>query len=280
MRIIDHRLFQPDDAPVRWKASPNHGGPLAPRYLVLHYTAGRSAETTADWLANPAAKASAHVVIGKDGSLVQLVPFNVVAWHAGKSAWTDGGVRLVGLNQHAIGIEMDNPGRLVRQGSRWRSLGLGTVYDDADVIEAQHKHEARPAGWHVFPPAQIDAAFDLAQLLVRTYGLTDILGHEDIAPGRKTDPGPAFPLESFRGRLLGRRDEQPDDRFVTTDAVNVRTGPGTEFAVIAPSPVPPRTNVQVLTAQGSWRQVDVLDVVGGTNDLQGWVHGRYLRPAT
>jgi N-acetylmuramoyl-L-alanine amidase len=280
MRIDQHRLLRDNDTPVDFRPSPNKGGTIEPRYLVMHYTAGRSAESSIGWLTDPAAKASAHLVVGRDGNIVQLVPFDEVAWHAGKSAWQDGSVRLAGMNRYSIGIELDNAGRLVRQGAHWRSLHLGTTYDAAEVIEAVHKHETRKTGWHVYPMAQLEAAFSLATLLVARYGLRDILGHDDIAPGRKTDPGPAFPMQSLRARVLGRSEEEGGDRFETTAALNVRLGPGTHYAVIPPSPVPPGTRVQVLASEGTWREVDILDTISNVNDLQGWVHGRYLRPVT
>jgi N-acetylmuramoyl-L-alanine amidase len=275
MRIVDHRLVL-DGAPVDFRPTPNKGGTLQPRFLVMHYTAGRSAEGSADWLCNPLARASAHLVIGKDGRIIQLLPFNVVAWHAGVSHWHDGRTRLQGLNQHSIGIELDNPGRLVRQGARWRSLFLGTVYDDVDVMEAVHKNEFRSAGWHIYPSDQLEVAFSVAASLVREYRLEDVIGHDDIAPDRKSDPGPAFPMDSFRSRLFGRTDDG-NDIWETTTTVNVRLGPGTQFSVLAPSPVPPGTRVRVLGTDGSWRRVDVLDSVAGVNDLHGWMHENLIR---
>jgi N-acetylmuramoyl-L-alanine amidase len=275
MRIVDHRLVL-DGGPVDFRPTPNKGGTLQPRFLVMHYTAGRSAEGSADWLCNPLARASAHLVIGKDGRIIQLLPFNVVAWHAGVSNWHDGRTRLQGLNQHSIGIELDNPGRLVRQGARWRSLFLGTVYDDVDVMEAVHKNESRSAGWHIYPSDQLEVAFSVAAMLVREYRLEDVIGHDDIAPDRKSDPGPAFPMDSFRSRLFGRTDDG-NDIWETTTTVNVRLGPGTQFPVLDPSPVPSGTRVRVLGTDGSWRRVDVLDTIAGVNDLHGWMHENLIR---
>jgi N-acetylmuramoyl-L-alanine amidase len=277
MKVSQHRLHDDQGSPVPFRESPNHGGALEPRYLIIHYTAGRSAEGAASWLCNPKAKAAAHLVIGRDGSIVQLVPFDVVAWHAGASAWQDGGKRIVGLNRHSIGIELDNPGRLTRRGDRWRSLALGTEYADADVIEATHKNERRPSGWHVYPAEQLDVLFEVCAALAEQYSLRDVMGHDDIAPGRKADPGPAFPMESLRTRLFGRADDGEPDRFVTTTELNVRIGPGTEHACVIVKPLPVGARVEVLSVEGSWRRVDVLDAIDDARDIQGWVHGRYLR---
>jgi len=281
MKIQNHRLVGSQRNAIPFRKSPNHGGALTPSFLVMHYTAGRSADSSAGWLCDPRAKASAHLVIGKDGKIIQLVPFNVVAWHAGASSWNDGSKELVGMNKYSLGIELDNPGRLVRKGGRWRSLLLGRDYDDKDVLEATHKHETAPAGWYVYPQAQLDAAIEVATLLFEQYGLKDVVGHDDIAPARKADPGPAFPMDSFRARLVGRSDEEPSapPRFFTTASLNIRLGPGTQHATVVPLPLPEGTRVEALGSEGSWRRVDVLDAVAGIQDIQGWVHGRYLRAA-
>jgi N-acetylmuramoyl-L-alanine amidase len=70
-------------AAAAFRASPNIGGALKPEYIVLHDTASR----LGSWLTDKASKLSAHVVIGGDGRITQLVPFNVKARHAGQSAW-------------------------------------------------------------------------------------------------------------------------------------------------------------------------------------------------
>src|SRR6186997_1573089 len=155
MKIANHRLTADDGKALPFLPTPNCGGTLKPRVLVIHYTAGRSAQSACGWLCNPQAKAAAHLVIGKDGDVTQLVPFNVRAWHAGPSAWELGGKRLVGLNSHSIGIELDNPGRLTRRGGKWRSLSLGLDFADAAVLEATHKHESTASGWALYPPAQL-----------------------------------------------------------------------------------------------------------------------------
>jgi N-acetylmuramoyl-L-alanine amidase len=153
------------------------------------------------WLRNPAAKASAHLVIGRDGRIVQMVAFNRKAWHAGLSRWGD----IEGLNAYAIGIELDNAGRLQRRGDgAWVHPVSGRVVPASEVIEAQHKAEPRPAGWHAFTEPQLSAAEAVARVLHDRYGFIDVLGHDDIAPGRKVDPGPAFPMGSFATQVMGR----------------------------------------------------------------------------
>ncbi len=273
MKIIRHRLMGNDGSPYPFVASPNLGGNVDARYLVMHFTAGRSAESSIRWLSNPAASASAHLVIGRDGSITQLIPFNRIAWHAGKSSW-DG---LTGLNRYSLGIELDNPGRLERSGSRWRAWFGGEFADD-EVIEAVHKNGTQKFGWLTYSAAQIDAAVEVSCLLMQKYQLQEVLGHDDISPGRKLDPGPAFPMREFRSLLQGRSEETAQG-YQTKDHLNIRTGPGTQHPLLEGSPLPPGTRVTVLDEQGSWRFVDVEEVVNGVMDLQGWVHGGYLRLA-
>lgn len=271
MKIIRHRLAQEDGSPYPYVASPNLGGPLTPIYLVIHFTAGRSAESSVNWLTNRAAKASAHLVIGRDGGITQLVPFHRIGWHAGRSSW-DG---LNGLNRYSLGIELDNPGQLVRNGNRWRAW-YGDEYEDDGVIEAVHKHGSQAFGWLTYSTAQLDAALAVSSLLMTKYDLKDIVGHDDIAPGRKVDPGPAFPMREFRAHLQGRAEEE-ELRYQTTTRLNIRSGPGSQHSQIEGSPLAPDTSVVVLNEQGSWRFVDVEDTINGVMDMQGWVHGSYLR---
>ena len=274
MKIQNHRLMADDGTPVRYIETPNKSGTMTPEYLIMHYTAGSSAEGSVSWMCNPAAKAAAHLVIGRDGGLTQLAAFNRVAWHAGQSQWEGRSC----LNGFSIGIELDNAGKLEHVGNRWISAVSKRAYPDDDVLIANHKHDkpgTPPIGWHEYSEVQLEIAAEVGLALMQKYALKDVLGHEDIAPGRKADPGPAFPMASFRARLLGRADDAVE-KYVTSAALNVRAGPGTEFATLPGSPLPTGTEVAVLEQQGVWWRVDVLDTVSGVMDLVGWCHSRFL----
>ena len=237
----------------------------------MHYTAGTSAKGSVEWLSNPAARASAHLVIGRDGEVVQLVAFNKKAWHAGRSEWD--GRR--GVNEFSIGIELDNAGRLEGGEGRWSSW-QGVRTDDEDVTVRPHAFDGAISTWHTYSTEQLMAAASIASLLVNKYRLRDVVGHENISPGRKSDPGPAFPLASFRSAVMGRVDEQID-LFETTVDLNIRTGPGSEHERLSVSPLPKGTTVEILATNGVWKQVDVVDLEGEESDVVGWVHGRYLK---
>jgi N-acetylmuramoyl-L-alanine amidase len=271
MKVLRHRLVEDDGTPFPFERSPNSGGEVEHDLLVMHYTAGRSAESSVEWFKNPLANASSHLVVGRDGGIVQVVPFDRVAWHAGISEWQGRS----GVNRFSLGIELDNAGKLMPHGERWRAW-FGKEYEAEDLLVATHRNEAQEAGWHLFTEAQLEAAVTVASVLVDRYGLRDVVGHDDVAPFRKVDPGPAFPMASFRARVLGRQHGEPEV-LETSNTLNIRVGPGTQFETLREGPLPPGTRVEVLERFGLWCLVDVLEIVGDVMDLQGWVHGRYLR---
>ena len=271
MKVKNHFMFYDDGTQVPFVASPNTQPGLEPEYLVIHYTAGPSVKAAVNTLTNPQAKVSSHLVIGRDGSITQLVPFNIIAWHAGASSW-DG---RVGLNKYSIGFELDNNGRLIRKGSQWTGI-FGTLVPNDQVMEAFHKNGRGPYGWQVYPEAQILAALEAGQALFQVYKLLDVVGHDDIAPLRKVDPGPAFPLESFRARIVGRAEDHPPV-YETTANLYIRSGAGSEFKPLIKNPLPKGTRLERMETQGTWMHAQVLDVIDGVMDLEGWVHTRYIK---
>ncbi|HEY0834409.1 MAG TPA: N-acetylmuramoyl-L-alanine amidase [Azospirillum sp.] len=141
--------------------SPNHGprpdGARA-ELLILHYTGMPTARHALERLCDPAAQVSAHYTVDEDGTVYAHVPEERRAWHAGAGSW-----RGVGdVNSRSIGIEIVNPG-----------------------------HEF---GYRPFPPAQMDAVENLCRAVMGRHGIgaADVIGHSDIAPERKEDPGELF----------------------------------------------------------------------------------------
>lgn len=129
--------------------------------LVLHYTGMKDAASAIRQLANPESKVSAHYVVAEDGQIVRMVAEDKRAWHAGRSYWRG----LTALNTHSIGIEIVNPGH------EW--------------------------GYRPFPEAQVESVIQLSKKIINRYRITrgNVVGHSDIAPARKEDPGELFPWE-------------------------------------------------------------------------------------
>jgi N-acetylmuramoyl-L-alanine amidase len=144
--------------------SPNHNERALPvSMLVLHYTGMLDAASAIARLSDPAAEVSAHYVVDEDGRIVRLVPEERRAWHAGRSAWRG----ITDVNSASIGIEIVNPG---------------------------HEHGYRP-----FPAAQMSALIPLVADIVARHHIRpgNVVGHSDIAPARKDDPGELFDWEAL-----------------------------------------------------------------------------------
>lgn len=270
LTIKNHRVVD-----FKQDSTPNVSGPLAtPRFIVMHYTAGSTAAGAIATLKNPTVKGkpSAHVVIDRDGSGTQLVPFDTVANHAGISEWQG----FVGLNRHSIGIELVNVGYVrKRADGRWRT-DLGGLVKSSEVIVARHRNGGEELGWQTYPADQLECAMDLCRALLPAYpSLRGITGHDYISPGRKLDPGPAFPDLRFAGLAEGRSDPEPEARLfeTTADALNVRGGPGVEFEKLTWGPLQRGTVVRVLAERGAWRSIET------TREPRqsGFVHGDFLR---
>lgn len=260
--------------------SPNRSGKFeagAPDSIIIHYTAGTSAESSIRTLCNPEFKASSHLVVGRDGSITQLIPFDTIAWHAGRSAYEG----RVGFNKYSIGIEIDNAGRLSKRGNGFVAW-FGRRYDADDVVEAVHRNESGTDYWHAYSEEQITAVAEICETLIRTYPIDTILGHEEIAPKRKSDPGPAFPLDKLCERLFmsdrsqqeAELEEQESGQdggmtgLVTASKLNIRRSSRRGSPTIAP-PLAKGTRVKILDQKDGWYQVEV--------KTMGWVKGDYIK---
>lgn len=272
-----HKLLGNNNNLVPFVASPNKGGSLAnggvPKFLIVHYTAGATAGGAISWFKNPDAKASAHLVIAHNGEITQMVPFNTVAWHAGRSKWKT----IDGLNAHSVGIEIVNWGLLRGSPGNWRSW-TGSPVVDSRVVQAKHKNfePDKVHGWEVFDEAQLEASIMAAAAIVDKYGIPEqnVLGHDDISPGRKQDPGPAFPMSSFKAKVYGRSEMTGlVMKVVSATGLNLRTGPGTNFAVI--ENLDDGRQVVAMGRDGAWWEVTTLNAAGD-EDKTGWVHGNWL----
>ncbi len=194
LRIVDGWLTTGTRIP--YPAERSIGIPL---FVVEHFTSGGKADTSiAYWKTPDARGAEAHIIIDRDGTIDQLRPFDEECDHAGESQWTDPRTGKLHryLNQCSVGIEYANAG----DGAN----GDGTAFVahkffcPAGVVLLKHKHGGPTTYWESFPEAQIAAGIAVTAALVAHYDIHDIVGHDDIAPNRKNDPGPAFPMSRLR----------------------------------------------------------------------------------
>jgi N-acetylmuramoyl-L-alanine amidase len=200
MKIIDNTLhYDWNGKPVDFEPSPNfYNMDMKPELVVLHYTAG-GFQASKEWLKNPSARVSAHIIVGPDGRIVQLVPFNRPAWHAGKSLWNGRD----NVNTWSIGIEITNLGKL-----RLDDDGLLKTWDNRTVpvsraAKMTHRLEDQPAWWDAYTEMELAVTEELCKTICSHYEIKEIVGHDDIAPERKRDPGPAFPMDRVRRFALG-----------------------------------------------------------------------------
>jgi N-acetylmuramoyl-L-alanine amidase len=147
--------------------------------LVLHYTGMQDAAAAIAQLTSAEAKVSCHYVVAEDGQVLRLVPEEKRAWHAGRSHWRG----ITDVNSASIGIEIVNPGH------EW--------------------------GYRPFPEAQMEALIPLVGEIVERHGIepANVVGHSDVAPARKIDPGELFDWE----RLARVRLALPRPRRNLTD---------------------------------------------------------------
>ncbi len=279
MKIEDYKMVpEAGDYEVGFRDTPNISGCFKeglPDTIVLHYTGSSSMDSAIGWLTNKNAKASAHFVVGKDGRIVQLAPVNTITWHAGISKWNN----RQSLNQYSIGIEIDNAGLLEK-----RANGYATWYNkrvaDELVVLATHKNMDREEAWEAYTAQQIEAVECLCSALIQKYNIKEIVGHDDISPGRKIDPGPAFPLNKIRDKILfGRKDDDETDEGdlrlqeqgfgnVTANLLNIRSLPNGNAPTVS-APLSHGTKVKILGKQGKWYKVSV--------QTEGWVNARFVK---
>lgn len=131
--------------------------------IVLHYTGMQDAQSAIARLTDPEAKVSAHYLVAEDGTILRMVAEDKRAWHAGRSHWRG----TTNVNGASVGIEIVNPGH------EW--------------------------GYRPFPDAQIASVIPLVAEIKARYGITrgNVVGHSDVAPTRRQDPGELFPWHSL-----------------------------------------------------------------------------------
>tara|TARA_B100000900_G_C20557156_1_gene707284 strand:- start:119 stop:865 length:747 start_codon:yes stop_codon:yes gene_type:complete len=139
------------------------------KFLIFHYTGMRKEEEAIKRLTSVQSEVSSHYLIKNNGDVILMVPDLYIAWHAGKSSWRN----YKSLNKYSIGIEINNPG---------------------------HQFNYKK-----FSTKQINSILRLSKYLIKKYKIPkkNILGHSDIAPSRKKDPGEKFPWKYLASKKIG-----------------------------------------------------------------------------
>ncbi len=165
------------------------------RFIIIHYTGMKSESSAIERLTNPKSKVSSHYFIKNNGMVLNLVPDLYEAWHAGKSAWKNFNL----LNKYSIGIEINNPG---------------------------HDY-----GYKKFSLNQIVSLKKLLKQLIKRYGikLENILGHSDIAPNRKKDPGEKFPWKILAKKKLCKWHDLNEKKLIKLRKVKLKQKEENEF---------------------------------------------------
>lgn len=294
MKIKNHWLQA--DTPtekIKLSKSANARDLIDPDYLIIHYTATETAQPAINWFMdtkNNPDKIAAHIVLDTDGTITQLVPFNRRANHAGTSTW-DG---TSNLNFHSIGIEIVNAGFLekLNDGSFKRQTASGVklypATDNHKFVKATHKHKFWDAKdnqyWCIYPAAQLNALYILSKVLIDTYQLIAPVGHDDISPARKPDPGPAFPWNDFKTNVLLTNNNVGKIFTVNTDGTNFRNSFSTNAPII--KKLPKGYQVGLIASNGQWCKVYLVNTVsdvlqkqtGKTRSVKtiGWIFSSLL----
>jgi len=139
------------------------------KFIIFHYTGMKKESVAINRLTNLQSEVGCHYLIKNNGEIITMVPDLYIAWHAGRSSWKN----FKSLNKNSIGIEISNPG-----------------------------HQF---GYKKFSKKQINSLINLSKFLIKKYKISskNILGHSDIAPDRKKDPGEKFPWEYLSKKKIG-----------------------------------------------------------------------------
>jgi len=253
---------------------------MIPDTIIIHYTAGDNGKVAVKYFAMSTTKTSAHLVVNEDGNITQMVPFDKKAYHAGTSTY-DG---RSSFNNFSIGIEISNPGYLTKNTKgegyvNWIEATKANPKPVADnmVFEGAHRNSVtKNKYWQKYTDEQIAAVEEICKAIAATYDIKYILGHEEIAVGRKTDPGPAFPLDELRTKIFNAAPKTVTELFresivptniikqgvVTASKLNFRNGTSTEAEKLT-DPILKDTIVSIIGEEGDWYKV--------LHKVKGWI---------
>lgn len=168
---------------------------VEPTYIILHYTANCNETSILKWFKNYVHPVSAHYLISPNGTITMTVDPKYRAWHAGESYWKG----CEEMNTYAIGIEIINPGSTKQKKDPCGKDSITWSKKDCYLVTGSDNC------WYPFTTQQINSLIELCKYLMKKYKISpeNIIGHSDIAPGRKVDPGPLFPWRFLAENGIG-----------------------------------------------------------------------------
>jgi N-acetylmuramoyl-L-alanine amidase len=251
-----------------------------PKFIIMHFTTGTRMESTINHFKDPSSGVSTHLLIGRDGRVVQFLPFDRIAYHSGFSWWE----QQSNLNKCSIGIELDNAGLLIRKDNKWQRNKI--IIPDEEVEQAVHWKQFTPndprrfPGWQTFTDVQLKVALKVVKALAQRYpSIEEILGHDDVNLRNRYDPGPLFPMEDFRRKVFGRRTPHIDEYFINhpTEIYANFEGrlPNTKQKTFD-DPLPAKSRVKVIRQEGDFVLVSVIKAPNSQVKGTGWIQSASL----
>lgn len=272
----------------------SRGRRISPKFVVMHFTAGWSESGDIHVLTKSKSKVSCQLIVQRDGTVIETMPLNNRAWHAGPSrahGYTD-------LNSHSIGIEFCNLGWLKKQPNGTYRHWNGFIVDGAsgevvnskrvdfvpsgvsDITAWPHTVGGVPGSgtfaWEPYTEAQLEAGDAIVEALRDAYGVKWVVSHEEIdTRGWKSDPGPAFPLQRYQNLVSNRETGQEEINGATTlwypvVELNVRRQPEMLDNVI--TTIKSDDNVVIVGKHNKWYLIQSMKT-----EAEGWVYSSYLR---
>lgn len=266
MRIKNHNLIGLD---VEYHSTIKKSGKIKPKFVVIHYTATDNFNSDVITLSTSNAKVSCHLVISPDGKIAQIGKLNDKLWHAGESHWKG----YNGLNSYSIGIEVTCPGPLDEKNGELYTW-YNKKYND-NVVLATHKNGGKQRYWAKFTKKQIEVLQRIVPLIQDYYDIIDVVGHDDISPNRKQDPGPSMPdnlWSFFKGRKYDNYESTPANEkygiVSVTKNLNFRDSPQINSNIIGS--LPDQTLLKIINVGESWIHVET------PNGHRGYVFKKYI----
>ncbi|MGH1403678.1 MAG: N-acetylmuramoyl-L-alanine amidase [Alphaproteobacteria bacterium] len=158
---------------------------IVPSILLMHYTGMQTMDAAKERLSALDSTVSAHYLVDEDGTVFDLVSEDKRAWHAGVSFWAGE----ADINSHSIGVEIVNPGH------EW--------------------------GYRAFPKVQMEAVMHLSRDIIGRHQIRHVIGHSDVAPERKVDPGELFDWRYLHSHGVGLWPDPGQDDYMAAEAVSL-----------------------------------------------------------